>query len=202
MVVAIWAFSLWGASSALFAGEPPRTLAMAGVENRIDRPEWKDQLVGYGVSHLVLQGLYDTGCFVPIEQNPEVAEKAKKLIALTWAGEATPYTPGALDGAACELSAQAVAFARTLDFSVCRSRGFAGPFSAAKTTVTVTVEVGVKEPGKPEIVAQGKGSGQTRSVGAFFQIREDKIYFDETTVGKATQKAVAEAVEKLGLSCK
>lgn len=202
LVLALIAAAAFFPAGSLMAGEKPLTLAMAGVENRIDKPEWKDQLVGLGVSHLVLQGLYDTGCFVPIEQNPEIAEKAKKLIALTWAGEAKPYTPSGLDATAAELSAQAVAFARTLEFSLSRSRGFAGPFSTAKTKVTVEVEVGVKEPGKPERTARGKGSGATRSMGVLFQVREDKIYFDETTVGKATAEAVAEAVEELGYSCK
>ena len=176
----------------------PMTLAVIGVKNEIKDPNWENQLIGSGISHLVLQALYDTGRYVPIEDNPEIVAEVDRLIGLQWAGAAPRYGEADAARIAADLKTEAVAWARAISFSTSRRRSsFGGLVGGARTTVTVEVEIFVKEKDRPVISARGKGKASTDSLGVFFQIRKDKVYFDQTTVGKATQEAVTAAVKEL-----
>lgn len=176
----------------------PLTLTVIGVKNEIKDPQWENQLIGTGISSLVLQALYETGRYRPIEDNPEILSEVDRMVALQWAGESPPVEEADAERLAGELKTDAVAWARTIRFSTSRRRGgIGGVFSGAKTTVTVDVEVFLKEKGRPQVSARGRGKSSTNSMGVFFQIRKDQVYFDQTTVGKATQEAVYEAVKEM-----
>ncbi|MEZ0328281.1 MAG: hypothetical protein ABWK15_01705 [Dissulfuribacterales bacterium] len=75
-----------------------------------------------------------------------------------------------------------------------RSIGF---ISGGSTTVGLNVEVSVEERDGGFYRGVGRGEGTTTAMAAMFEIRENRISFDETTVGQATQKAVREAVVNL-----
>ncbi len=174
-----------------------KKLAVIGVRNEINRPEWNNQLIGYGLSHLLLQGLYDTGNYVGLEDNPEIIGEIKRLIGTQWKGDAPLYTPEDADRIARNLGSEVVAYARAIKFSVKRRCSFMGPLSKAKTKVVVEVEVYLKEQGKTVKTSKGKGEASTNALGAFFEIRKDKVYFDKTTVGQAAQKAITNAIKGL-----
>lgn len=202
-LVTLFAF-LWATAPVLqpaLAETPsgaPLTLTVIGVKNGIKDPRWDNQLIGTGISMLVLQALYETGRFRPVEDRPEVLSEVDRLVKLQWAGENPPYQEADAEKLAGELATDAVAWARTIKFSTKRRRGgIGGLLGSAKTTVTVEVEVFVKEKGKPAVSAKGSGEACTDSLGVFFQIRKDQVYFDQTTVGKATQQAVYEAVKEM-----
>jgi len=177
------------------AGEDKR-LAVIGVKNEINEPEWDNQLIGYGLSHLLLQELFNTGGYIPVEDNPEIIKEIDRLIASLWK-ERSFYSSTDAEQIAKQLKCQTVAYAKITDFSVKRKRGFAGPFSKSSVTVEVEIEVHLKESEQPVKISKGKGEASTGSTGLFFKIRENKIYFDETTVGKAAEKAVINAVKGL-----
>ena len=172
----------------------PKRLTVIGVKNEIQHPDWDNQLIAYGISHILLQKLFEKGGYAPVEDNPEIIAEINRLIALQWEKNTLP-TPEDADRAAARFYCEAVAYARLTDFFTTRKRGFAGPFSRAVTKITVELEVYVKETGKPVRVSTGTGTAETRSSGVFFQIRKDRIYFDETAVGQATQKAIENAVK-------
>jgi hypothetical protein len=178
----------------------PMTLTVIGVKNEIKDPQWENQLIGTGISKLVLQALYETGKFKPIEDNPEILAQVDRMVKLQWSGDTPIYKDEDAEKIAKDLKTDAVAWARTISFSVRRFRGgFAALMSGAKTTVTVDIEVFVKEKGRPLVSARSRGTASTNSSGIFFQVRQDKVYFDQTTVGKATQSAVYKAVKELKL---
>ncbi len=176
-----------------------RTLAVIGVKNDIKKKEWNDHLIGYGLSHLLLQKLHDTGQYAPVEDNPEILDAVEKMIRTQWEGGSGIYSEQDAEKIARDLDCDAVAYARAAKFSTRRRRGFAGPFSGAKTTVVIDIEVFLKEKGKKLRKAKGRGKASTKSMGVFFQVREDRIYFDETTVGKAAADALENAVKGLKL---
>ncbi|MBF0225155.1 MAG: hypothetical protein HQK76_06840 [Desulfobacterales bacterium] len=173
-----------------------KRLAVIGVNNTINNPEWESQLIGYGLSHLLLQQLFNLGNFIPIEDNPIIVEKINKLISLQWNGEKSLYNEKEADTIAKDIGSDVVAYARVIDFKTTQSKTFLGPFSVASTKVEVDIEIFIKEQGHQVIYSKGKGKAETRSKGAFFEIRQDKIYFDKTAVGKAAQKAMENAIEQ------
>lgn len=168
-------------------------LAVVGVSNATDEPEFGKLLIAQGIAHLVAQELYDTGRYVPVEDNAEISGRIGELVARAAASpEAAADT---VDRG--ELGCDAVASARIVKFDKSRFRGFAGPFSSSKVDVEITVEVSVQEGEAPSVKGQGSGSGTTKARGVLFQIREDQVHFDRTSVGQATQEAVAQAVAGL-----
>jgi hypothetical protein len=181
-----------------FPDNNKKKLIVIGVTNEIELAEFQDQLIGYGLSNLLSQELFDSGHFSPVEDKPEIIERTKELIEKLWMGQ-TELTPENADEIAKNLNSDIVAYARIKKFSVSRNRGFAGPFSSAKVKITITIEVYLKKHGQIIKKSTGKGSATTDSLGVFFQIRKGEISFDKTTVGQATKKAIINAVKGLEL---
>lgn len=178
------------------AAELPR-LAVVGVANKTGEGEFSNLLIAQGIAQLVAQELYDTGGYVPVEDNPEITGRINELLARSAqaeSGEAESDT--ALDSGQA-LGCEAVATVKIVKFSKSRSKGGLGPFSAAKVEITVEVEVSLKDRDKPVVKAQGRGTGVTKSQSFLFQVRKDKINFDQTSAGQATLEAVKAAVAKL-----
>jgi hypothetical protein len=174
-----------------------KKLAVIGICNEIDDPRWDNQLIGQGLADLLFQGLCDTGQYIGVEQNPRVIDEILRLRALQWDRKSPFYQPADAERISRKVRADAVAYAKVKDFSLARQRFSIGPFGGGKTKVTVLVEVYLKEAGGVLKRAQGKGEASTKQMGSFFQLREDKVYFDETTVGQAAQEAVKRAIDKL-----
>ncbi len=187
---------LFAHDAAAASGEKKR-LAVIGIRNEIDKPEWDNQLIGYGLSKLLLQKLFDSGRYVAIEDNPEILARIDKLIEAQWQMQSSFYSPDDADRLARDLGSDVVAYAKVVKFSTKRTRGFAGPMAGAKTKVIVEIEVSLKEKGQAVRTAKGKGDAATKSMGAFFSIREDQVHFDKTTVGKAAHRAIVKAIKKL-----
>jgi len=178
------------------AGELHR-LAVVGVANKTGEGEFSNLLIAQGIAQVVAQELYDAGGFLPVEDNPEITGRINELLALSaqvGSGEAESekaLSSGKVPG--CE----ALATVKIVKFSKSRSRGGIGPFSSAKVEIAVEVEVSLKDGEKPVVSAQGKGTGITKSQSVLFEVRKDKVNFDQTTAGQATLEAVKAAVAKL-----
>lgn len=167
-------------------------LAVVGVSNETGETEFGQLLIAQGIAQLVAQELYDTGRYVPVEDSPEITARVDELL------ERALLSPDESVGSRqVELGADAVATAKIKRFSKSRMRSFMGPFSSAKVDIEIEVEVSVQEADHAPVVGTGKGKGATKSRGVLFQVREDKVHFDQTSVGMATQEAVRQAVTEL-----
>lgn len=187
-------------SGAAAAANPPSgRLVVIGVQSEVSRPEWDDQLIGYGLAQLLLQQLYDTGLYTPIEDNPEILAEIEKLIVRQWRGEANGYTPSEADALAEKFGSDVTAAAKIKKVATERSRGSIGPFSSAETEITVEIEVTVKKKGEEAVRASGEGRSSTKSKSMMFKVRDNKLHLDETAVGKAADKALKKAVEGLNI---
>ncbi|MDD2854398.1 MAG: hypothetical protein PHU01_02585 [Desulfuromonadaceae bacterium] len=173
---------------------PIQRIAVVGVHNEAEEPELSKLLVVYGISRMVAQELYDTGQFVPVEDNPEISKRIQELVQLSISsGDQVKQSESLFD----QLGSDAVADVIIKKFSKSRFRGFAGLFSTAKVNINVEVEVDVKTRSGIVVTGQGSGSGKTVSNGVLFEVRDDKIYFDKTSVGIAMHSAVKEAVQSV-----
>ncbi len=173
-------------------------LAVIAASNESPAEELDDLLIARGIANLVAQSLYDTGRYRPVEEKPEIRSRIDDLVRRHL--ESAPEIAGnreEVNRIREELNCQAIAWAVVKDLNKKRRRSSFGPFSSAKTTITVTVEVYLQERGRQTVSAKGEGQGVTRASGVVFQIRDDRIAFDETTAGQAVQQAVKEAVGKL-----
>ncbi|MEN8134237.1 MAG: hypothetical protein ABFS18_01705 [Thermodesulfobacteriota bacterium] len=178
------------------SGELPR-LAVIGVTNGTAEKELSNLLITQGIAQLAAQELYDTGFFVPIEDNPEITGRINELVSLSLHSGAEELDPDRLFSTGRELGCQSVATVKITQLNKSRSRVGFGPFSSAKVKVKIEVEVSLKNDENPLISARGIGSGITRSKSFLFLVRKDKVSFDKTSVGRATQEAVRKAVLNL-----
>lgn len=170
------------------------TIAVVGVTNETGDEQFSDLLIVDGIANLVAQEFYDTGQYIPVEDKAEIRERIANLRANSVSAGASPLTGADVAG---ELGSDAVASVTIKKLKKSRFRGFAGILGGAKTTITLIVEVALQRGGHPLRTSTGEGKGTTKAVGAFFQIREDKVHFDETTVGRAVQQAIHQAVSQL-----
>ena len=168
-------------------------LAIVSVSNETDEPEFNNLLIAQGIASLVAQEFYDTGRFVPVEDNPEITRRIAELMTLSSSGKP------AMDYAAVrkQLGCEAVAYARVKRFSKSRIRSFMGPVSGSNVNIEMDVEVTLQEGQRTALTSIGSSTATTKARGILFEVRNDKIHFDKTSVGLATQDAVRQAVKKM-----
>lgn len=174
----------------------PKTLFVSGIKDETNNKEWRNLLIAHGMANLVEEELFATGLFVPLENKSEIKDQIRQLIEYAWhpsleqGGEPVQQIDASVES-------DVVVSGIVKNFRKKRSRAFAGPFSKAKVTISFVVELFLKEKGVLICSGKGKGKGKTSSKAVFFQIREDTIQFDKTSVGKAARKAVGAAVKEM-----
>ena len=195
-LVIVFALAFFASTSFLHAQNTK--VIVAGVKSEIDEPEWNNQLISQGLTHILEQELANSEQCIIIETNPEILEAVNRRDdRQTNIHELESVEP---------ISAQhdfvdAYAYAVVKDFSVSRNRIQIGPFCSGDTSVEVQIQVCFVQSKANYCRALGIGQGKTKSLGAFFHIQNDKVYFDATTVGQAAKEAVQDAVKKLQSSC-
>lgn len=172
-------------------------LAVVGVTNDTPEDELNNLLIARGIAQLAAQELYDTGLYAPVEDNPEITERINELVSLALSTGAQGIDPDGLLASGRALGCDTVGTVNITGFSKSRSRVGLGPFSSARVEVRIEVEVSLKNEEGPLISGRGTGTGITRSQAFLFMVRHDKVNFDQTSVGRATQEAVREAVLKV-----
>lgn len=194
----LFIISLPSVSFATEKNDGPSRLAVIGVNNETSSEEFNNLLIARGIANLVAQSLYDTGRYQPVEEKPEIRGRINDLVRLhlEMSPEITGDT-GNIEEIKKELNCQTVAWAVIKDLKKSRKRSSFGPFSTAKTTITITVEIFLQQNDKQIQSCTGQGQGVTKAQGVIFQVRDDQIAFDETTAGQAVQQAVKEAAGKL-----
>ncbi|MDY0191698.1 MAG: hypothetical protein RBR22_13310 [Desulfuromonas sp.] len=187
ILMLFWSSTLLAQDSA-----PKIRFIVTKVIDHTDNDGWKNHLIAYGIRNIVNSELYATGRYLPIEDHPEITQQIDQLIIADWgkttvAGNADALTKSVAD---------AVVHVTVRDFKVKRARSI-GLFAAAKTTINISVDIEIINNNGTLYKVSGTGKGVTKSLGVLFQIREDKVHFNETTVGQATQKAIHDAIGKL-----
>jgi len=177
------------------ASPKPKTLFVSGIKDETHNKEWRNLLIGQGMVNLVEEELFATGLFVPLENKSEIQDQIRQLIEYAWHPPLEQGEP--VQSADTPIKSDVVVSGIVKNFKKKRSRAFAGPFSKAKVTISFVVELFLKEKGELICSGRGKGKGETSSNAVFFQIREDKIQFDKTSVGTAARKAVCAAVKEM-----
>jgi len=181
-----WLFALW---SIVIVAQPVSAashLLVGSVVNASGEKSFSRQLVSDGVAELVGEELFKTGNYILLERNPDALLRIKQFAA-SRGSKVAVHLP----------DWDVVANVTILKFKKSRQRSFLGPFSKASVKLLVEVQISLQEVAGGEQSARGKGTAKTESVGAFFQVREGKIHFDQTSVGLATARAVKGAVAQL-----
>lgn len=177
--------------------DPPVSFVVTSIKNKTGDKKWSNQLIALGIRNLINEELMKTGCLIPVETDPEISMEIDKTIKNGWmlSGEKNKEDMHPIPPHKAEVHAVVKKMSKS------RMNFFLGPFSSGKSTVTVVVELTLHLENGFETTAEGKGEGKTKTSGFIFQIRKDKIYFDESSIGRATHKAVKEAVKALQLEC-
>lgn len=195
IVRAAWMLLLVLFSTSAFAGmDKPYRLAVVAVTNETDENVFSDLLIVQGMASLLTQDFYDSGLFVPVEENPEIKSRIKSMLAVY---SSTVPDLNMIVSQVQDMGCEALASAAITEMNKSRISGFAGIFSGARTTITIKIRVQIRMPNGQIYSGTGEGQGVTKAVGAFFQIRNDKIAFDKTTVGRAVKEAIGQAVDKV-----
>jgi|GEM_PF-1889902 len=175
----------------------PKTLFVSGMIDQTDNKEWNNLLIAHGMTNLVEEELFGTGLFIPLEKKSEIQDQIKQLVEYTWHSSKGGNGHESVHSTEKSIKSDVCVSGVVKKFRKKRKKAFAGPFSKAKVTISFVIELFLKENGQIICSGLGKGKGVTSSTAVFFQIREDKIQFDKTTVGKAAHKAIKEAVENM-----
>jgi curli biogenesis system outer membrane secretion channel CsgG len=174
-------------------------LAVIGVQNEVKDKQWRDDLIGFGLSSQIAQTFYNTRRFRLVEARPEVLEQIEKMVEETWADPKAVATAGDLAQVAAALGVDYLAAGRVRSSSKRASGGgIGGVIGVSRQTTTVSVEINLfhRQTGQTDTA---KGSGEVSDNRTTVWVQRDlhNLPFDHTTVGRATREAIREAVKKL-----
>ena len=183
------------AQSAPLTCEKKQPFVVTSIENKTSESEWKNHLIALGLRNLIHEELMATGCYQPAETDPEVQSMIDELVVKSWGGQPAVSDTGlkGIRSAVSDTTVKAV----IKSFSKERSRLMVGPFSSGSATIKVVIELSLQKSDGVLKKAEGMGRGVTKAQGLIFQIRENKVYFDESAVGIAVHEAIKTAVKRL-----
>ncbi|BBO81871.1 hypothetical protein DSCO28_24370 [Desulfosarcina ovata subsp. sediminis] len=173
-----------------------RSFIVSAIENEVDDAAWKNRLIAVGLINLIHEELFATGCYLPVDTDDETRQLIQDLVIDRWSGEKRSTSP-AMQPPSVAPRADTQVRLVVKSFGKSRSKLMLGLFSKGKVTVTVGVELSVRQNDGTTISAEGSGKGVTRSKSVGFTIRDDKVHFDESSVGIAVHEAIKAAVGNL-----
>lgn len=173
----------------------PHVFIVLSVENKTSDPEWQNHLIALGLKYLVHDELFSTGCYIPAETDSEVQSTMDELVTKSWGGSSV-QTDSALSGARKPEYDTTVKVV-VKSFSREQSRLRVGLFSSGSAKIKVSLDIILQHADGTIKSAEGTGTGVTTARGVLFQLREKKVFFDESTVGIAVRDAVKMAVKHL-----
>ncbi len=166
--------------------EDLKRLIVTPVKNETKEKDFNKLLVMDGIRNLVAQAFYETGKFTPIESVREARSNIKG------------FTGGNLTDAnnTSEIIPHTTVKPIIKKLTKSRTRTMLWGFSRAVSKIQIEINLEINDIDGTNTTVYGKGSAKMKSYGVLFQIRDDKISFDETGVGKALKQAVYDAVER------
>lgn len=182
--------------------EIDQRLIVAGVNNQSGDIEFDNLLISQGIISLVAQEFYNSGKYIPIEDNPEIIDSIHNLVTHSVTENQEIKRRNSIFSSkvlalASQIKSDALTSVTIKKLKKSRTRSMFGPFTTATVRIHLEVEVFLQKKGEPITSAIGRGTGSTKSQGVLFQIRADKVHFDKTSVGQALQQAIHQAVKLL-----
>jgi hypothetical protein len=176
-------------------------LMVVGFTTAVKLEAWQDARLGFGLSAALADTLYGSGRFRLLEEKAEVRQRMRDLGARLWAepGRQTELHADALAVLeANESRPRWIASGRVVRFGTSTTRASLGPLQQAQRGFTVQVEVTLEDLATGRTVrASAEGHAARTATSAFFSVRDDRVLFDATGVGKATLDALHGAVAEL-----
>lgn len=173
------------------------SVAVIGVRPAVNDARLRDLRIGFGLTSLVTEELYDSGRFRLTEIAPEVRRRIDRMTVDAWQRAALPDERD-LDHVAVEAGADLVAFGEVVRFESPRSSLTLGPFSTQTNRLDVAVRICIRDAALAATwCEEGSGSASSSATAAAFEFRGDRVVFDQTSVGNAIAEAVDAAMKAL-----
>ena len=161
-------------------------------------PELSEKRVGFGLSHILVETLFDTQRFVFLEDKEQILKRLVELWELTEDGILVK------DPVARDTALQApefLVYAEIFDFVPCSPIEHIGGLSKRLTCVTsvgVQVRIGNTATGEyiPGSSNPASPEGKAVHTSTLSLFGDARLAFDQSAVGRATQKAMRYAVAK------
>ena len=173
-------------------------LVVIGVVNGLSDERWKDYRIGFGVRILIAQVLFNTGKFNTLEDKSEIREKIRELSRGIWESPKKKYKFSKDRETVESMGVNYIAYGRIFYFGKPQTDVSVGIMHKRVVETVIKIEVTIENihTGK-KISSKGMGKAKTKASSVLFSLREDRVLFDETSIGIATKNAVEDAIEKL-----
>ncbi len=181
------------------------TLAVVGVTRDtqrikgMTRKQLEDRRLGFGLSTLIAETLFDSGKF-RLYETPNVGERQllDDLVTSYWVESPPDYAERDLYRVAQQLKLSLLAYGRIVHATQ-RKRGLSfGPFSNHKQTLRVRVNVCLYDATqRTTLCREGQGKAVQTGKGVLYEYVGDRLDFARSAAGKATTEAVTHAVHEL-----
>jgi curli biogenesis system outer membrane secretion channel CsgG len=167
-----------------------------GLSKDFEQEGWEDEAIGWGLGTCLAEALYSTGLFKLVEAKPEVAAEIRAAQARAWA------TGAVLAGEAARIAplqdARYLAYGRVVAAGAPRSSASLGILHARSRSTLIDVEITIEDVRtRRTLTAPGRGSAVRAAGSAVFDLRGKEVALDKSTIGKATQEAIRNAVRAL-----
>lgn len=178
-------------------------LAVIGVKqgknqlSSADSQGLQDRRIGFGLSKLLAESLYDTGKFRLVEEKDLHKRELEDLVHIYWIVHRANYSEQELRRVATQLSAELLAYG-SISYRSFRERISAGPISRVMQKLRIQANVCLYEVFTDAILCrEGQGEAEQERRGVIYEPRDDRLDFEKNAAGIATKLAVERAVQDL-----
>lgn len=178
---------------------PGSTLVVIGVQPATDQPQREESRVGFGLTHLVAETLFRTGKFQVLEEKT-VHQRAllNALIRTYWVESHSAYALADLQHIGAQLRVALLAYGHMARARVSKRAVEAGLFTHVVQWLQMHVQVCLYVVATQAVAcSEGQGEAAQTGWGMVYVFDGERLAFEQSTVGLATQKAVAQAVDRL-----
>ena len=164
------------------------------------RKHLQDHRIGFGLSTLLAEVLFDTGRFRLVEAKAiEERQLLEELVSTYWIKPpAAQYAERDLQRVATQLDVKLLAHGRVAHRRVSQRRVSFGPLSRHQQKLRIQVRVCLYDATtRANLCRAGEGEAQQLAQGVIYDFHGDRVAFTQNATGQATKQAMVAAVEKL-----
>lgn len=180
-------------------------LAVIGVARgktklrRTDRKSLQNRRIGFGLTNLLAETLFETGEFRLLEEKDiRKREILEDLVYTYWIEPGAAYSEQVLRNVATQLGVKLLAYG-SVSHTRSVKKGFrVGPLSRHTQKLLMRVNVCLYEVSTGTTLChEGQGEAQQEGTGVIYEFRGDQLDFEKNATGRASKQAVTLAVRKL-----
>jgi len=178
---------------------PGSTLAVIGVQPTTDQPQREESRVGFGLTDLVADRLLRTGKFQGLEEQT-VHQHAllDEVVRTYWVEPRSAYTLAEIQHLGERLGVALLAYGHMARARVVQRIVEAGPFTHVVQWLQMHVQVCLYAVATQAVAcSEGQGEAAQTGAGVGYVFAGQRLAFEHSAMGLATQKAVAQAVDRL-----